>query len=152
MSYLSDWWNFRKLKRVRRELRKSYAEQFKQYRTDKSKTADDYNALQAEEYYEGQATEEAVNKFLSNRLLEQATEYDIETPPISEEEFWQYTHDGEYYYLSVAGRALVRRLIHTERERSFEEWARWARTFAPIIAAIAGLVGVLIGLASVLKK
>src|SRR6266403_2703333 len=102
MSYLSDWWNFRKLKRVRRELRKSYAEQFKQYRTDKSKTADDYNALQAEEYYEGQATEEAVNKFLSNRLLEQATEYDIETPPISEEEFWQYTHDGEYYYLSVA--------------------------------------------------
>jgi hypothetical protein len=153
MSCLSDWWHFEKLKRRRREIRKEFAEQFEKLRKDKSKTSEDYNALQAEEYYEGKAMDEVVDTFLSDRLIEQATECDVEVPPYSEnKELFQHTEDGERVYLNAKGRALMRDLIHKEQERNFEKWARWAKTFAPLIAAIAGLLGVLTGLVSVLKK
>jgi hypothetical protein len=153
MSSISGWWNLRRLQRRRREIPEEFAKKEKEYRLDKTKTSEDYNALQAEEYYEERTIEEAVNKFISIRLYEQATKHDVEIPPPSEHpDYWRQAQDGDYQFLSAKGRAALRDLIRAEKDRKFEEWAKYAKTFAPIIGAIAGLIGVLTGLVAVLKK
>jgi len=94
-----------------------------------------------------------VNKFISIRFFEQATEHDVEIPqPSDHPDFWQHAQDGEYQFLSSKGRAAMREMIRTEKDRQFEDWAKYAKTFAPIIAALAGLLGVLTGLVSVLRN
>jgi|SRR6185437_11951497 len=146
MSSLSHWWNLRKLEKLRRETRKEYAKKAEGYRKDKNKTPADMHELDADEYFEGKMVDEAVNVFLSDRLLDQAAHYDIEIP--QGEASWTYTDDGERRYLNARARAALRDLIHPAKTRSFEEWARWI----PFVMAIAGLIGVITGLVSVLKK
>jgi hypothetical protein len=146
MPLVSDWWNLRKLERLRRETRKAYAEKAEQYRKDKNRTAEDMQALDAEEYFESKMVDEAVNVFLSNRLLDQAAHYDIEIP--QDDGAWQYSEDGQQRYLNAKARASLREFIHPAKTRNFEEWARWI----PFIMAFAGLIGVITGLVAVLKK
>lgn len=147
-----DWWELRKLKQQRRELQKKFALKAKEYKQDKAKTHWDFAELEADEYYEGITLEETENAFRSNRLIQNAIEFDVEIPPTSEKEFWQFTDDGENCYLNSKGRALVRDLVHKEQERAFEEWAKWVKMLAPIIGALAALVGAATGLVLALKR
>jgi|SRR5579872_2493407 len=146
MPSILHWWNLRKLQKLRREMRKEYAKKTEEYRTDKSKTSEDLRELDADEYFESKQVDEAVNVFLSNRLLDQATQYDIEIP--QDEASWTYTEDGQQHYLNAKARAVLRELIHTAKGRNFEEWARWI----PFVMAVAGLIGVFTGLVAVFKK
>jgi hypothetical protein len=45
-----------------------------------------------------------------------------------------------------------RKLIDDENGRCFEVTTRWVKLLLPIVAALAGLVGVITGLVPVLKK
>jgi len=54
-------------------------------------------------------------------------------------------------YLSTKGRSILRRLIHEEKERRFENAARWVKLLAPLIASIAGILGIITGLVAVLQ-
>ena len=146
MSLISHWWNLRKLEKLRRDTRNEYASKAEEYREDKNKTSEDMQALDAEEYFEGKIVDEAVNVFLSDRLLDQASHYDIEIP--QDDASWTYTEDGQKHYLNARARAALRDLIHPAKTRNFEEWARWI----PFVMAIAGLIGVITGLVAVVKK
>jgi hypothetical protein len=146
MHSISHWWKLRKLQKLRRKTRQEYARKAEEYRSDKTKTSEDMQALSADEYFESKMIDEAVDLFLSDRLLDQATDYDVEIPHA--EDFWAYTDDGTRRYLKAKARADLRELIHQAKARSFEEWARWI----PVVMALAGLIGVITGLVAVFKK
>jgi len=82
----------------------------------------------------------------NNRLLKLALKYDLDLtghPEIFENE--------QRGHLTPHGRATLRSLIHEEKERRFENVARWVKLLAPLIGTLAGLLGVLTGLAAVLQ-
>ena len=150
---ISHWWNLRKFKRKRRTIRENYAKKSQQLAQSKAKGPYDEAELQADEYFEGKLMDEAVGSFLSNRLIEQAFDYDVEVPSPSErKELWQYTDDGEHCYLNAAGRAFARDLIHKEQERNTDDWKRWAQILAPVIGALAALFGAATGFILAFKK
>lgn len=150
---ISHWWNLRQFKRKRQAIRKDFARKSQRLAQDKTKNPYGYAELQADEYFEDKMLEEAVEGFLSNRLLEQAYDYDVEVPsPSKNKEWWQYTDDGEHCYLNAAGRAAMRDLIHKEQERNSEDWKRWAQILAPVIGALAALFGAATGLVLAFKK
>jgi hypothetical protein len=153
MSLLSNWWTFGKLRRIRRKQEREYAKELEKYKADKTKTLEDFAGLNAEGYSDAMEAEEAINRFRSTRLLEEATEYDIEAPqPSAMPDYWTSTEDGQYWHLSAKGRTAIKALVRAEKNQTFEEWAKWAKTFGPLISAIAGLIGVLIGLAAILRN
>ena len=99
MSYLSNEWNLWRLRRYQREIRKKYADKLAQLRNDTSKTSDDYGELEADLYYEEEASREAINSFYSHRLIEEAARHDVEIP--SGKDSWFYQEDGDHYYLNL---------------------------------------------------
>lgn len=150
---ISHWWNLRKFKRKRRAIREDFAKKARQLAQKETKNPYAYSELQADEYFEDKMMEETVAGFLSNRILEQAFDYDVEVPSPSErKEWWQYTDDGEHCYLNAEGRAVMRDLIHKEQERNTEDWKRWAQILAPVIGALAALFGAATGLVLAFKK
>lgn len=150
---ISHWWNMWKFKRKRQAIRRNFAEKSEQLAKDGTKDRYDYAAPDADEQFENKIMEEAVEGFLSNRLLEQAYDYDVDVPsPSKHKEWWQYTDDGEHCYLNAAGRAAMRDLIHKEQERNSEDWKRWAQILAPVIGALAALFGAATGLVLAFKK
>jgi hypothetical protein len=152
MSYLSYRWNLYKLRRGQQKDRARFAKKFEELKKDKTKSSFEYAELQAEEQSSEQDMQEFVAVSHSTYLLEQAAKYDIETPPyVENSEFWRYSEDGERFYLTASGRALMRDRVHKEEERNFEKWAKWAKTLAPVIGAFTGLLGVIVGLAAVLQ-
>jgi hypothetical protein len=152
MSDLSNWWTERKLKRRLQTMRKGCAEKYEKLKKDDPQAAYDYAALQADEYFEEKMMEEERNGHFSNLLLEQARDCDVEVPPISNKELWQYTEDGEHAYLTLKGRDLMRDRINEAKERSSADWARRSKIIVPIIAAFAALFGAATGLVLAFKK
>jgi hypothetical protein len=152
MSYVSYRWHLRRLKRNQKQIRADFAKKYKAFLKDKSKTVDDRSALEAEEQYYEQGMQERVNIFHSDRLFERATDCDIETPPFgANSDSWQYSDDGDRYFLSAHGRAQMRDLLQKEEDRNFERWARWFKIIAPVVGAFTGLIGVGIGLVAFLQ-
>lgn len=148
MSYLSYRWKLFRLSRRGKELREEFRKKFEELRKDKSKTADDSYSLEEEEHYIEMDMQETVEIFHSDRLLERAAACDVDAPSLQDKaELWSYSDNGERYFLNAAGRAHMRDLLQKEEDRNFQKWARWA----PIIGAVAGLIGVITGLAAVLQ-
>lgn len=120
---------------------------------DKTSKSYDFAELDADEYFETKMLEEAKNAFLSSRLIEQAAKFDVEVPPVSTEgEFWTYTDDGDRVYLTAKGRALIRGLVHIEKERHAADWDRRLKASASIIGVLAALCGAATGVILALKK
>jgi hypothetical protein len=153
MSFISDWRQLRKLANAREEIREKFRKKTKELDRDKPKDPYAYSQLAADEHFEDELMDEALNSFLSDRLLKQAAKYDVELPPISEnDDMWGYSEFGGRHYLGSKGRALVRELVHKEKERGIEDWERWIKVIAPVIGAIAALFGAATGVILALKK
>lgn len=92
-----------------------------------------------------------VEFFESQRAVDAADRLDVELPSGMEADCWILGRD-EGQVLTSKGRALVRQRIHDEEMRRFELRSRWIKLMTPIIAAIAGVIGTITGLVSVLRK
>jgi hypothetical protein len=92
-----------------------------------------------------------VEFFESQRAVDAADRLDVELPSDGEADCWILGHQ-EGKVLTSKGRALVRLRIHDEEMRRFELRSRWIKLMTPIIAAIAGVIGTITGLVSVLRK
>jgi hypothetical protein len=84
---------------------------------------------------------------MNNRLLRLAFKYDLDLS-----EHLDVFGPSSSARLTPRSRTIIRKLVHEEKERRFENAARWVKLFAPLITAIAGLLGILIGLVAVWKK
>ena len=91
------------------------------------------------EFYESQRTVDAVDRL------------DVALPADSEGDCWMLGRN-EGQVLTSKGRALVRQRIHDEEMRRFEIRSRWIKLMMPVIAAVAGVIGTITGLVSILRK
>jgi hypothetical protein len=93
------------------------------------------------------AAERHLQAIITNRLLREVLIYDIDATSLNLEE--QYTNG----VILPKGRALLRDLIHKEKERRFEAKTRWVTKFwLPLLAALVGIIGALTGLIAVSRK
>lgn len=88
----------------------------------------------------------------SVQLVDKAHKLGIEIP--STESWWEfeYAEDGigSYRsYLSELGKVKVAKLIREEKLKNAEQWIK---LIAPLISALTGLLGVIIGLIAILSK
>jgi len=83
MSYISNRWNFRKLKRRRREIREEYAKKTTNIALDKSKTSA-IMPLYKQGILRRESHRGGGEQFISIRFFEQATEHDVEIPQPSD--------------------------------------------------------------------
>ncbi len=140
-----------KLKRSRRKTIESYDKAIAECKADKTKNKDDLEMLYTEQGAEIQVADDALDTYVSDILVEEARELDIETPDYDDKTFWTRNLYGNRILLNAKGRAAVRHLIYEEKTRKFDQM-RWAKMALPIITALAGLAGVITGLVVALKK
>lgn len=115
-------------------------------------SSEEFMALDANEHYEIQGIESRIDFTLSLRVMGKARSLDVEIPPVSDQQMWAQDPDGEYRWLSVKGRAHVHKLIYEEQERRLELRAKRFTVWAPLITALTGLAGVLLGIIAVLHN
>lgn len=152
MNHLIHQWNLWKFRRHRRAIKKTFADKDKLLREKGSSNPYAAAEVQYDEYLESRDINEWIDAYRSDYLIDQAIELDVETPPVSDDsEFRTWTDDGEHCYLSRKGRDLLQDLINKKKDRDSEDWARFSRTFVPIISSIAGLIGVITGLVAVFR-
>jgi len=97
--------------------------------------------------------EDEINAEKSRRITREAEKLDLEIPPFSNEsEYWERARYGDFIFLSGKGRQFLRELIQEQKSRRFEVKVRWIKLLMLLITAIAGLIGVITGLVSVLRK
>jgi hypothetical protein len=148
MFNVSDWWRHRSLIRSRQAIGGKYVKKRAALEKDQTKNAYDFAALEADEYYEEESTQEAVNSFYSRRLIDEASGYDIEIPS-SNKQLWVYSDNGEHWFLNAEGRDLLRGWIKKAKDQSSEDWERRAKIFVPIIAGVTGFIGAITGLVAI---
>lgn len=141
-----------KLKRSRRKTIEAYDRAIAKCKVDKTKNKDDLESLYSEQGVEITVADDALDTYVSDILVEEARELDIETPNYQDKTFWEKNIYGNRFRLNAKGRAVVRHLIYEEKTRKFEVQMRWAKMALPIITALAGLAGVITGLVVALKK
>ena len=79
----------------------------------------------------------------SNILMKKAFKYNVPLPDRNNKELWEKTF--HYSYLTDKGRFVVNKLIREELKEKHD-------SVTQIITALAGLIGVLIGLITILKS
>jgi hypothetical protein len=137
-------WNLRSAKR-------SFAKSFKELKKRKA-SRDEYLELDADEYYQIQFAEDAIDIEVGSRLLHEARALDVDTPPTSDDEMWVHSNDGPGLWLTPKGRATVRRAIDEERSRRFDVKTRWLiRLIIPLAGVLVDIIGALTGLFAVLR-
>lgn len=141
-----DLW---RLKRSRRKVARAYERDFQKLRK-KNATSEEFEELEHSEHEELRMEDDAINAFLSDKLWEEAREYDVEIP--LGEGSWEDSIFGNRRYLTMATRSQVRHLIDEEKSRRFEVKTRWiTRIILPVVAALVGVIGALTGLVAVLQ-
>jgi hypothetical protein len=141
-----------KLKRSRRKTIEAYDKDIAECKADKTRNKDDLEMLYTEQGAEILVADDALDTYVSDILVEEARELDIETPDYTDKAFWQKNIYGNRFLLNAKGRSTVRHLIYEEKTRKFEVQVRWAKMALPIITALAGLAGVATGLVLAFKK
>jgi hypothetical protein len=87
------------------------------------------------------------------RLWRKAKALDVEIPSSTEQDMWTYTDDREQRFLSVKGRARVRRIVHEEQSRQFDiRYAYFTKIVIPFLGLVAGTIGAVTGLIAVLHS
>lgn len=108
---------------------------------------DEIAQLEASEYVEVGRVEREIEIIVGNRLYREARSLDVDTPPLSEKEMWSQEEYGDRVWFTPKGRAHVRKLIHEERNRRFEESSRgFTRIILPLLTLSLGIIGTITGL------
>jgi hypothetical protein len=149
LGVMFDLW---RLKRSRRKTALAYERDLRKLRKNKKATPKEFEDLRQAKNVDLLAEDESINTFLTAQLWEEAREYDVEIP--QGEGTWEESGVGtNRYYLTMAARAQVRRLIDEEKARRFEVKTRWiTRIILPVIAALIGIIGAITGLVAVLYR
>jgi hypothetical protein len=109
------WNRTRELRRVQRAFAKDYKKLVK-----RKAPPEDFQELDASEYFEVREAEKAVEWAVGNRLHREARSLDVELPPYEDNQMWFHDEENSRVWLTSKGRAHVRKLIDEEKGRRFE--------------------------------
>jgi hypothetical protein len=120
----------------------------------KSNASEDEFANFAHQYSDAVAeAERAFDVKVGLRLAQKARIFDIETPPKTDTEMWDYDQQSGSRWYSAKGRTYLRKLIDEEKSRRFEVKTLWVTKFwLPLLAALVGIIGALTGLFAVMHR
>ena len=94
-----------------------------------------------------------INVLVTNRLREEAERLGIPTPPLSDEESWEYGCKKDVVFLGVRAQSQLRGEIRKERRERFEAKTLWIiRIFLPLIGLLIGLIGAITGVVAVWRR
>jgi hypothetical protein len=141
------WNRTRELRRTQRAFAKDYRKLVK-----RKAPSEDFQQLDANEYFEVRQAEKALDWAVGNRLHREARSLDVEVPPTNDMEMWFHDEENPRIWFTPKGRAHVRKLIDEEKGRRFEVKTRWVTKFIlPFLTALIGIIGALTGLVAVLQ-
>jgi hypothetical protein len=147
-----DLW---RVKRKQRKAEQEYRAEFERLRKEKKGASDEYNRLCYEESETLIYFDKEIDGLLSQRIVREARDLDVEMPSSEDRKFWQIHEENQVVYLSSYGRSYLRKLIDEEKTRRFEVTTRWIKLIAmlaPVLGAAAGVIGALIGWVAIHKK
>ena len=116
----------------------------------REKKREQFDKLFSERDFEFGLIDQEIQSRTSTRLLLEAMKFDVKIPSFKEIQFWELNQGP--IRLSSEGRFHLRRLIDEEKSLRFDVNARWVKLLIPLITALAGLLGVIIGLISVSRR
>ena len=145
---LSRWWRERRFeksyrKSIRADLARlgtEYAAKFKA--AEKAADGNDFDAAMNAYLKACQLPDLRLETLKSRRLRRKAEHHGIDTP----REWWLHDEELDLWYLTPDGRRQIKRRVTQERIWSVKQWFH---ALTPIVALIAGLLGVIIGLVSI---
>jgi hypothetical protein len=139
------------LKRRRAALQKSFQEDREKLKEGKAPQEKFYE-LDSQEYFEVREVEVELDMEQSKQLFDEARALDVDTPKPSDGEMWISDDHAGRIWLTARGRASVRKAIDEETARRFEVKTRWVtKLILPLLAALIGIIGSIIGLVAVLQ-
>jgi hypothetical protein len=143
-----------KLKYQRRKISGLFDKAIDECKADKTKNKDDLESLYIEESHEVGLVDDALNELVSDRLVDEAREFDVETPRINDDDgIWQKDWQRQRHFLSAKGRRILRTLIDEEKARRFEVKTRWVtKIILPVVASLVGILGAIAGLVAVIRR
>jgi hypothetical protein len=143
-----------KLQRQRRRTVNFYDLAVADCKADKNKNEASLRSLYAEASHEIEMVDNSLNAIESDRLVNEAREFDVETPAISDEDgLWEKDWYRGRHFLSAKGRRAIRTLVDEEKARRFEVKTRWVtKLILPLIIAFGALIGAATGFVLALKR
>jgi hypothetical protein len=138
-------WRLRKLHRERRRIQFTHKKALREARAAKNSELE-LDRLFFEERMEIQIVDAEMHALITQRLIQIAERYLVPYPEFnSKGEDWIQSGATRRWHLTVEAMAELRNAIRREKKERAENWRMW-------LAALTGLVGTLIGLASLLLK
>ena len=147
MNYFSYRLKLSKYSRERERLRKLYSKDLEVAK--KKNDREEIESLLSALSHEQREPEEKMNLLKTHYLLSIADRLSLPTPPITEKDGqWEQSGFSGRYFLTNKGITELRSLIRQERRERRERYEFIFR----LLTILTGLIGVFIGLISVLKK
>jgi len=139
---LSRWWRESQFERsyrksIRADLKRLGAEYRAKFKS--AATGNDFDAAMAAYLKECRLPDLRLETLKSRRLRRKAEHYGIDAP----REWWVHDEEHDLWYLTPDGQRQLKRRITQERIWTLKQWFH---ALTPIVALIAGLIGVIIGL------
>ena len=145
---LSRWWRERKFERSYRKsiradlarIRAAYETRFKE--ASSTGTGNDFDAAMTAYLSECRLPDLRLETLASRKLRRRAEKFGIDTP----RDWWNHDEEHDLWYLTPDGKRQLKRRVTQERIWTVKQWFH---ALTPIVALVAGLLGVLIGLVGI---
>jgi len=142
---LSRWWREKWFERsyrkaVRSDLERIGASFRATWKT--AATGNDFDAAMAAYLKECRLPDLRLDTLKSRRLRRKAERFGIDTP----RDWWIHDEEHDLWYLTPDGTRQIKRRVTQERIWALKQWFH---ALTPIVALLAGLIGVIIGLVGI---
>jgi hypothetical protein len=105
---------------------------------------EDYESLVSEYQTEGNLLNDDLQIAQTFRLIRDAENHGIPTPPYSDQTAWEVGYHPGKTYLSVAAQHEIRKAIREERAARRDYWVGWIKDVAaPLVSVIGALMGII---------
>jgi len=139
---LSRWWRERRFERsYRTSIRQDLARIGKEYkaRFREAKDGNDFDASMTAYLKESRLPDLRLETLRSRKLRRRAEAVGIDIP----REWWDHDEEHDLWCLTPDGRRQLKRRLTQERVWTVRQWVH---ALTPVVALVAGLIGVIIGL------
>ncbi|MCX6543684.1 MAG: hypothetical protein NTV05_04635 [Acidobacteria bacterium] len=139
---LSRWWRERRFERsyrmgIRRDLERIGATFKPTFKT--ASTGNDFDAAMTSYLAQCRLPDLRLETIVSRRLRRRAERFGIDPP----RDWWIHDEEFDLWYLTPDGKRQLKRRVTQERIWTFKQWVH---ALTPVVALLAGLIGVIIGL------
>lgn len=139
------------LQRQRRKLAQLFEPDIE--RAEREKRHDDWQSLVSEYQGEQSLLNDEIQVAQTFRLIREAENIGLPTPPFSNKELWEQGYNPQKSYLSVAAQHDLRRAIREEQVARRDYWVGWIKDVAaPLISIIGALMGIIALVHSLWKR